>query len=473
MDKETQDNIADNSPETEIVEDETVNSAEGEAIKVVDTTIEESDTDDGDTVTTDNVTITEGDDPVISSMEVAESVATEDKPATQGDASEQPKKSKAPLILTLILVLALAGGIAAWCVFGMGLGGQQNNQSSQGSEQNEYAELTLHGNGLSNFDLEFLKLENKTENIIYSPLSIKYALAMLAEAAGGDSKTQVTNILGEYQPKAYLNSSNRSLANAMFLRTNSPSAHLLKSSYTDTIKTEFNAEVIDDSFESPDNINKWVSDETLGIIQDMFDEESFNTDLDFVLLNALAIDMAWNNQLQCSSGAEREVPCMFYLVKYAHEDYFAFIDMISEGLYSKVLFNGQAEVPAAEIGASTNRYDIITELGEDYIRTTVQAEYEKWLAEQGLESSDFDMDVYIDELSKNYGQNKVSTDFYFYDSETEKVFAKDLKEYDGATLQYVGFMPKTDSLENYINDMTAEKASELIDNLKGQGLQCL
>ena len=46
----------------------------------------------------------------------------------------------------------------------------------------------MQGNGLSDFDLKFLKLENGAENKIYSPLSIKYALQMLAEASGGDSR---------------------------------------------------------------------------------------------------------------------------------------------------------------------------------------------------------------------------------------------------------------------------------------------
>lgn len=35
----------------------------------------------------------------------------------------------------------------------------------------------------ANFELSFLKLEDKQENIIYSPLSIKYALKMLQEGA--------------------------------------------------------------------------------------------------------------------------------------------------------------------------------------------------------------------------------------------------------------------------------------------------
>lgn len=388
-----------------------------------------------------------------------------------GEPVEKPKKPKAPLIIILIIVVALVLGAVVLVVLKLTSSNEpHNDQVPGGSQPDEYSTLTLRGNGLSDFDLAFLKMQEKKKNVVYSPLSIKYALAMLADAAEGDSKTQITNILGDYQPKAYLNSSNRSLANAMFVRSGSDFSGLLKSSYTDTIKTEFNAEVIYDTFQSPDGANKWVSDKTLGIIQNMFDDETFNTTLDFVLLNALAIDMSWNNQLQCAQGSE--VPCTFYLVNYSHEDYYTFIDMVAaQDGFDKLLFNESSEIPAAEVGASANRYDIINELGEDYIRETVQTEYNKWREETLAENpnfifGDFNLDQYMEELASNYGHIETSTDFYFYDSDDERVFAKDLQEYDGAVLQYVGFMPKNDNLNNYVNTMTAEKAGALISSLK-------
>ena len=36
----------------------------------------------------------------------------------------------------------------------------------------------------------FLKLDEKKENFVYSPLSIKYALSMLNEGAGGNTKEE-------------------------------------------------------------------------------------------------------------------------------------------------------------------------------------------------------------------------------------------------------------------------------------------
>ena len=41
--------------------------------------------------------------------------------------------------------------------------------------------------------------------MLYSPLSIKYALERLNEGAEGDTKEQITNILGSYINKKYQN----------------------------------------------------------------------------------------------------------------------------------------------------------------------------------------------------------------------------------------------------------------------------
>ena len=72
----------------------------------------------------------------------------------------------------------------------------------------------------------------------------------------------------------------------------------------------------------------------------------------------------------------------------------------------------------------------------------------------------------MEELASNYGRHESSTDFYFNVTENEKVFAKDLKEYDGSTLQYIGIMPKEEELSAYIESLTAEKAGNLISGLK-------
>ena len=71
----------------------------------------------------------------------------------------------------------------------------------------------------SNFSVNFLKLENSNQNMIYSPLSIKYALKMLNEGANGNTKTQIENIIGDMDLTKYNNIDGiLSLANGVYIR---------------------------------------------------------------------------------------------------------------------------------------------------------------------------------------------------------------------------------------------------------------
>ena len=65
-----------------------------------------------------------------------------------------------------------------------------------------------------------------------------------------------------------------------------------------------------------------------------------------------------------------------------------------------------------------------------------------------------------------YQTSSTSSDFLIYDDENVKAFAKDLKEYDGTTLQYVGIMPKKDKLQDYVKNVKAEDLNKVIQNLK-------
>ena len=59
-----------------------------------------------------------------------------------------------------------------------------------------------------------------------------------------------------------------------------------------------------------------------------------------------------------------------------------------------------------------------------------------------------------------------STDFSCYVNEDVKMFAKDLKEYDGTTLQYIGIMPINEELDQFIAHTESTDINNLISNLK-------
>lgn len=145
----------------------------------------------------------------------------------------------------------------------------------------------------SDFSVQFLKLENNKKNMIYSPLSIKYALSMLNEGADGNTKTQIEEVIGEQKVTEYNNIDKKlSLANGVYIRDTY--ANKVKEDYKKILNEKYNAEIKYDSFSNANNINNWIENKTFGIIKNMVKDEAVkNKESAMLLINALAIDMEW------------------------------------------------------------------------------------------------------------------------------------------------------------------------------------
>lgn len=157
----------------------------------------------------------------------------------------------------------------------------------------------------TDFSMKFLKLENNKQNMIYSPLSIKYALGMLNEGANGNTKTQIENVIGDLNLTKYNNIDKvLSLANAVYIRDTY--SKYVKEDYTKILAEKYNAEINYDSFSNANNINNWIENKTLGIIKNMLQDGMVqNPDTKMLLINALAIDMEWKNPFKSdSTGGE-------------------------------------------------------------------------------------------------------------------------------------------------------------------------
>lgn len=331
-------------------------------------------------------------------------------------------------------------------------------------ETKQAFKYALKSNSLEDFDLRFLQLENKKANKIYSPLSIKYTLGMLNEGTEGESKEQISNLIGEYKANKYINSKNMSFANALFIRDTYKQS--IKGNFVNNLRDKYNADVVYDSFNSSDKINSWVSDKTLDLINNMLNDKDLE-EIDFALINALAIDMDWEEKFLSDYRLEP--------LNYSHEKYSW---MAPCNLLSNKFEGVNNEISGMGIIASVNNYDIVSTLGEENIRKTVGDAFRKYLEEdpQGdasyyLEGKDVEtavedyLDQYIEEINENYKRVDKSTDFSIYTDKTVKAFAKDLKEYNGTTLQYVAIMPEED-LDTYIDGITAEDVNEIINGLK-------
>ena len=151
----------------------------------------------------------------------------------------------------------------------------------------------------TDFEYSFLKMENNKNNMLYSPLSIEYALKMLQEGAKGNTYDQISKALGNVVLPTYKNvDKNLSLANGIFIRDNFYDN--VKEEYRNTLISKYNAEVIKDAFSNANNINKWIENKTLGIIKKALEDSSLNQNTAAVLVNALAIDMEWKERFDAN-----------------------------------------------------------------------------------------------------------------------------------------------------------------------------
>ncbi len=377
------------------------------------------------------------------------------------------------IITVMVLCLMMCG-----CSFFKYEYKNSNKNSSDASKTSdlnvEKSKYRIENNSISSFDLRFLQLENKSVNKIYSPLSIKYALKMLEEGTTGVSNAQIKSLVGDYNAKKYINSKNLSLANALFIKDTYKST--FKTPYIYTLSSKYNALAKLDSFKSPKNVNSWVDKNTLGLIKNPFDDIS---GYNFLLINALAIDMEWEEKFIPEGG-------MGVSASYYHENfYWSAADDVKSTSFSGM----KKDISGMEIAASFNNYDIVKTLGEDKIRKIVTKAYMDFLKENpslkfgdelfwdedsenltGQQKLDKYLDMYIKELDSNYKAVDKSTDFSFYIDNDVKVFSKDLKKYNDTHLQYVAIMPTKQNLNDYINNVSSDKISFYINNLKS--LKC-
>ncbi|OUM57228.1 Non-catalytic module family DOC2 [Piromyces sp. E2] len=151
---------------------------------------------------------------------------------------------------------------------------------------------------MEDFEFSFLKMENEKTNMLYSPLSIEYALRMLQEGAANNTFAEINKVVGSSELTKYNSiDDSLSIANGLFVRNTY--YKYVKTLYIDTLKEKYNAEIVKDEFKDAKNANKWIEDKTLGIIKNMLKDEMVqNENLEMLIINALAIDMEWVSQFK-------------------------------------------------------------------------------------------------------------------------------------------------------------------------------
>ena len=152
----------------------------------------------------------------------------------------------------------------------------------------------------------------KTEegNVLVSPLSIMLALSMTANGANGNTKTEMENVLANGMAiedlngylYEYVNSlpseskSKLSIANSIWIREK----FNVQKDFLQTGINYYDAYVYSTPFDDKtiDDINKWVKQNTDGMIDKIMDEHGDHTVM--YLINAIAFDSEWKTKYEDS-----------------------------------------------------------------------------------------------------------------------------------------------------------------------------
>ncbi len=159
--------------------------------------------------------------------------------------------------------------------------------------------------GQTKFALDLLKAERKeNENVLLSSYSIAQALGMTANGAGGQTKSEMENVIGGMpleELNEYFYTQRTSQPHNQYCKVNTANSIWSRDTETSLINPEFIQDNVDyynaDFFSAPfdettvDDINNWISNKTDKMINKMIEEIDDLTKM--FLINAVCFDAQW------------------------------------------------------------------------------------------------------------------------------------------------------------------------------------
>ena len=356
------------------------------------------------------------------------------------------------VIVIFISITIILGGVGLYVNLNKGESKPKEDKFLE-VDNNLVTKNIINNNELSEFDLYFLNEISKDKNTVYSPMSIKYALKLIGDMANGESKDQIAKILNNYKITNFNNNDNITNLSTIFITNN------FKNSVNKSFKSDVNADIV--YFKNNEEINKYISNKTNNKITKIVESEEY----DFIVNNSLLIDMEWKNRIQALAETKP-----YFNVHYSHEDFSATVSSFEERK-DNFTFNDKSNKDYAEFASVINKYDIINTIGLDNIKNDISTRYNNWLASGSenacdtIDTTEEYVNKYISEISANYKKMDSSTDYRYYIDDEVKVFSKELKEYNGTKLEYIGIMPIKQDLNTYANNLSVDKINNLINSL--------
>lgn len=235
-------------------------------------------------------------------------------------------------------------------------------------ESNSKPNISLNKN--NNFDYKFLKQIEGNDNTLVSPLSMAYLLSMIQSGAKGSTLNELNIALDNYDLQPMENIDSKiSMANSMWI--NNRYKNDINNTFSTALKINYHSEVLYDEFINADNINKWVSEKTYNMINELFPSDSVNSaDTIMALVNAIGINFKWDEEFDCnktlmSNFLDKNVYMMNSNEKYLESDYYT--GFIKD--YEKLSDNSQYEfiglLPKKDI------QDVINNISNDVIKNSI------------------------------------------------------------------------------------------------------
>ena len=239
-----------------------------------------------------------------------------------------------------------------------------HNKKESGTKPN----ISLNKN--NKFDYKFIKQIESNDNTLVSPLSMAYLLSMIQSGAKGSTLNELNIALDNYDLQPMENIDSKiSMANSMWI--NNRYKNDINNTFATALKINYHSEVLYDEFINANNINKWVSEKTYNMINELFPSDSVNSvDTIMALVNAIGINFKWDEEFDCNKTLmgnflDKNVYMMNSNEKYLESDYYT--GFIKD--YEKLSDNSQYEfiglLPKKDI------QDIINNLSNDVINKSI------------------------------------------------------------------------------------------------------
>ena len=239
-----------------------------------------------------------------------------------------------------------------------------HNKKESGTKPN----ISLNKN--NKFDYKFIKEIDSNDNSLVSPLSMAYLLSMIQSGAKGNTLNELNIALDNYDLQPMENIDSKiSMANSMWI--NNKYKNDINNTFATALKINYHSEVLYDEFINADNINKWVSEKTYNMINELFPSDSVNSvDTIMALVNAIGIYFKWDEEFDCNKTTmgnflDKNVYMMNSNEKYLESDYYT--GFIKD--YEKLSDNSQYEfiglLPKKDI------QDVINNISNDVIKNSI------------------------------------------------------------------------------------------------------